>query len=585
MKNALALLALALAGCGTKDNPSWTPGTPMTVDVSSVFPAGTTLRDQGSGQPVTVGAGGTATLTPDSSGVVLLEKDGAGATLFTWADATVYFAVTDRFYNGDPSNDASYGRKKDGNQEVGTWHGGDLKGLTQKLDYIAALGATAIWISPPVEQVHGWVGGGGGTFQHYGYHGYWALDFTKLDQNFGTEADLTALVDGAHQRGIRVLFDVVMNHPGYATGEDLLLYAPTVFRDGTGAAYRAFTPTQPKGYDGWNDLVDYQHPDWIKWWSPGWIRAGIGPTGVYDPAGSTDQTRQLTFLPDFKTESTAAVSLPPMLATKGVTAIPNATVRDYLVAWHTDWVKRFGIDGFRCDTSKNVELGSWKALKTAATTALQTWKAANPAKKLDDAPFWMTAEVFPHSVVKDAYFTDGGFDSVINFDFQPALRGLLTKGATLAENAADLEAIYAPMAALISADPTFDVLSYLSSHDTSLFFEIVKQDAAKQRQAGTALLLAPGSAQIFYGDESGRAGGPSLNDQVQSTRSDMNWSSQDAATLAHWQKLGAFRKRHAAIGTGMHQQLASPGGTYAFSRKLQKGGVDDAVVVVIGRPQ
>ncbi len=114
-----------------------------------------------------------------------------------------------------PTNDNSYGRHKDGMQEIGTFHGGDLKGLTSKLDYLQQLGVNALWISSPLEQIHGWVGGGTkGDFPHYAYHGYYTQDWTKLDANMGNEDDLRQLVDDAHRRGIRVLFDIVMNHAG-----------------------------------------------------------------------------------------------------------------------------------------------------------------------------------------------------------------------------------------------------------------------------------------------------------------------------------------------------------------------------------
>lgn len=79
---------------------------------------------------------------------------------FSWHNATVYFVLTDRFENGNPANDHSYGRRSDGLQEIGTFHGGDLAGLTQKLDYLQQLGVNALWISSPLEQIHGWVGGG-----------------------------------------------------------------------------------------------------------------------------------------------------------------------------------------------------------------------------------------------------------------------------------------------------------------------------------------------------------------------------------------------------------------------------------------
>src|SRR5437868_7629339 len=294
---------LWLCACSSH-NDVWQPGQPLTLEVKDAFAAGTAVRDQYGGGTATVSASGTVILTPDPNGVVLLEKDGAQPTPFNWADATVYFVITDRFFNGDASNDAGYpARTKDGAQEVGTWHGGDLKGLTAKLDYIRDLGATAIWISPAVEQVHGWVAGGNGDFKYFGYHGYWALDFTRLDANFGTADDMQAFVDGAHQRGIRVLLDVVLNHPGYATGDDLVSYLPEVFKDGTGNEFKSFTPGTGQTWLNWNNLVNYASPSWQNWWSPSWIRAGLGPTGMFDPGGTDDLTHPLTFLPDFKTET------------------------------------------------------------------------------------------------------------------------------------------------------------------------------------------------------------------------------------------------------------------------------------------
>ena len=112
--------------------------------------------------------------------------------------------------------------EKDGKDEVGTFHGGDLKGVIEKLDYIKSLGTDAIWLSPIVEQIHGFVGGGeSGSFPFYGYHGYWTRDFTKIDENFGVDEDLKTLVEEAHKRGIKILLDAVINHSGYATLADL----------------------------------------------------------------------------------------------------------------------------------------------------------------------------------------------------------------------------------------------------------------------------------------------------------------------------------------------------------------------------
>jgi alpha-amylase len=592
----LALVALVAAcGGGSESKPPVDPS--VTLDVSAYFPAGTVVHDAYSDVTATVSAAGTVTVTPAPEGVALLEAQGAAATPFTWKNATTYFVVTDRFANGEPANDGSYGRHKDGGDEVGTWHGGDWKGLTGKLDYIASLGVTALWITPIVEQVHGWVGGGSGGFKHHGYHGYYALDFTRLDQNLGTLAELQELVTQAHLRGIRVLADVVINHPGYATGDDLVTYLPEVFKDGTGDAFKAWSPSGGQTWLNWNDFVNYGSVKWPNWWGVNWIRAGLG--GGYQAGGGTDETLSLNSLPDFKTEATATVAgLPPFLAPvgtvpgyttpkadTGVTEIVDGTVRDYLVKWHTDWLRQVGFDGFRCDTAKNVEKASWKALKDAATVALADWKAAHPGDKLDDAPFWMTGEVFGHGVSKDDYYTAGGFDSLINFSFQKLVESQLTNFPTIVDGATDLNASYKGYSDRLAGDPSFDILSFVSNHDTELMFAKFGNDAAKQRDAGTMLLLVPGGAQVFYGDESGRTAGPSGGDPNQPTRSDMNWTTTNAALVAHWSKLGTFRKRHAAIGAGVHARLTSPDGTYAFARTLDEGGVQDEVVVVIARPR
>lgn len=132
------------------------------------------------------------------------------AAFADWQDTVLYFAVTDRFANGDLGNDRNVDV-----QAKGTFHGGDLSGLRLQLDEIAALGVSAIWITPVVRNIDGYVTGAG--FPDWAYHGYWADDFETLDPRFGTESELKALVDDCHRRGIRVLLDVVYNHAGYGS--------------------------------------------------------------------------------------------------------------------------------------------------------------------------------------------------------------------------------------------------------------------------------------------------------------------------------------------------------------------------------
>jgi alpha-amylase len=463
----------------------------------------------------------------------------------------VYFLITDRFLNGNPGNDGAYGRRRDGEREIGTFHGGDLAGVTRKLEegYFRALGVNALWITAPYEQIRGWVVGGNREFRHYPYHGYYALDYTLVDQSMGTPDDLRALVDTAHAQGIRVIFDVVMNHPGYADLWTLGEFLPELLWPGWQRA-------TPKDYHG---FINYNDRRWVGWWGPDWVRAGLFG---YQEGGLTDLTRQIAFLPDFKTESPEPVDLPPLLRKKPDTRarpIRDATVRTYLVAWLARWVREYGVDGFRCDTVKHVEPAAWRELKAAALTALEEWKAANPGKAVDGAPFWMTGEVFPHGVERDGYF-DNGFDNLINFDFQER-----------AGNLPGIDRVYREYADRLSRDVGFNVLSYLSSHDTHLF------DRGKLIDGGTALLLAPGGVQVFYGDETGRPPGPAASsDPHQATRSDMNWEAIDQAVLAHWRTLGTFRARHVALAKGRHLVLAEA--PYTFGRIHPR----DRVVAALG---
>lgn len=554
------------AGGGTPP----TPGRPVTVDVSSVFPAGTAVRNAYTGDEGTVGDDGRVTFDNPEGGVVLVEAAAADDTWdFDWDNATVYFAMTDRFANGDPSNDGSYGRRRDGQDEIGTWHGGDWQGLIDRMDYLDALGVSAIWISAPYEQIHGWVGGGNGDFKHFAYHGYWALDFTRPDANWGDEETLRALVAAAHARGIRVVLDVVMNHPGYAALDDLAAYLPEVLRPGW-EAWR--DRDEADSWHGWNDVVDYDSEAWLDWWGNRWIRAGFP---LHNGAGMDDLRMSLAFLPDFITEDFRTIpALPELLVRKGdsdAVFVEGWKVRNYLVSWLSTWVAEYGIDGFRCDTAKHVELDSWAALKEASVEALREWRAANPDRAFDDE-FWMVGEVFPHGVVRDDYF-DNGFDSLINFEFQ-------RDAARLATDMNALDGIYRTYADAINSDPSFNALTYISSHDTSLFYHTTGYDRGLQNRVGTALLLAPGGVQIFYGDESGRRGGPESSDEVQYTRSDMNWDAIDDGILDHWRALGTFRRRHPAVGAGTHRALAADDDIYAFARTIDGG---DAVVVAIPR--
>ncbi len=502
---------------------------------------------------------------------------------FSWDNLSLYFVMTDRFYDGDKSNNNSYGRLSIDTKGStnGTFHGGDLKGLTKKLKdgYFNDLGINAIWITSPVEQIHGFISGdNSGSFAHYGYHGYYTLDWTSIDKNMGTVEDMREFVDTAHSKGIRVVLDVVINHTGYSTLQDMADYDFKPLKNSS-IDISNWQPSNSETYDTYNKtIVDYNghEEEWAKWWGKDWIRAGLPG---YTPGGSNDINMNLSGLPDIKTESKEAVDIPPILKTKWEKdntennedwIVPsalkyrtnlNVDPSTYIIKWLSSWVEEFGIDGFRCDTAKHIDIYRWKELKDECNKALSTWRENNPNKAganwSDD--FWMTGEVFGQGLEKNEYYNNG-FDSIINFTFPKS------------DNLDYIEGIYSEYAEKINSDDKFNVLSYISSHDTGL-------TRGNMINLGTKLLLSPGGIEIYYGDESNRKASTNTitTAKDQPSRSDMNWDSLDKDTLSHWQKIGQFRAKHISIGAGEHKIIqTSP---YTFCRTYDKNTINDKVVI------
>lgn len=139
---------------------------------------------------------------------------------FDWDESVIYFMVTDRFFDGNEKNNTANGEKTYGKENAGLYHGGDFAGVTKKLDYLEQLGINTIWITPIVENIEGVrVTDKGKEDVPYNaaYHGYWASDFTKLNPALGTEEEFKTLIAQAHERGIRIMVDIVVNHAGYNT--------------------------------------------------------------------------------------------------------------------------------------------------------------------------------------------------------------------------------------------------------------------------------------------------------------------------------------------------------------------------------
>jgi alpha-amylase len=467
-----------------------------------------------------------------------------------WNSATVYFLLTDRFHNGNPANDRALGRRHDG-AVLRSFEGGDLAGLLQRLEqgYFDSLGVTAIWLTPFVEQIHGSVDEG--TGRTYPFHGYWTRDWTAVDPALGTAEDLRAVVEAAHVRGIRVLMDAVINHTGPPTARD----------------------------PAWPD-------EWVR----------TGPNCTYRSYATTVDCTLVATLPDLRTESDSAVPLPQALLEKWEregrrerevaeleaffrrTGYPRAP-RYYVIKWLTDWVRELGIDGYRVDTAKHFGESVSGELKREAEAALADWRRRHPKRLPEDLPFFMVGEVYGwelgHGRTYDfgdrkVDFFDHGYEALINFGFK--------RDAT-----AGLDSLFTAYAVALHAGSLADVavLNYVSSHDDGSPFDPERKDPFG---AGTRLLLAPGGAQIYYGDELARPLRIPGAEGDANLRSMIDWEvlrEGEAASdvLRHWRRLGMFRRAHPAVGAGEHRVLQrSP---YIFSRMLETAGAVDRVLVAL----
>ncbi|MCB0496705.1 MAG: alpha-amylase [Cyclobacteriaceae bacterium] len=478
----------------------------------------------------------------------------SGESSFQWANANVYFLLTDRFANGDITNDFAYDRKRDG-AKFRSYEGGDIRGIIQKLDagYFDSLGISAIWTTPVFENIHGAVDEGSG--KTYAYHGYWPIDWTNIDANLGTLADYKELIDKAHAHGIRVLMDVIINHTG-------------------------------------------PHTDMDNAWPDSWVRQGPPCTHVnYE---TNVDCALAGHLPDIRTDSDEPVELPPFLLDKWKeegrldqelaeldafferTGYPRAP-RFYLIKWITDYVRDLGIDGFRVDTAKHTEAYVWDELFKEAQLAFEEWKKNNPDAVLDETPFYMVGEVYGFSIYSgESYnygdtavnFYDNGFQSLINFSFKDDAK----------KQPEELFSQYSD--ALNGVLAGKELLNYLDSHDDGSPYDRMRE---KPFEAGTKLLLSPGTAQVYYGDETAR---PLQFEDIghdADLRSFMNWedlkdnTSKNGYTtsdvFAHYAKLGRFRRAHPAVGAGVHKKLLDA--PYTFSRTLD----DDKVVVVLDKTE
>lgn len=477
-----------------------------------------------------------------------------------------YFVMPDRFANGDTSNDRgglTGSRLETGYDptDKGFYQGGDLKGLTDRLDYIKGLGTTAIWLAPifknrPVQ--------GTGKDASAGYHGYWITDFTQVDPHFGTNADLSKLIDKAHGKGMKVFFDVITNHTA-----DTVDYAEKKYGYKPKGAY-PYLDRDGRPFDDSKGLAKVD-ADFFPYTPkntgekvPAWLN---DPTMYHNRGDSTYAGESTTYgdfsgLDDLWTERPEVVS--------GMEKI------------YEKWVRDFDIDGFRIDTVKHVDLDFW----TQWATALDTYAARHGR---DD--FFMFGEVYSaDTALTSPYVTRGRLDATLDFPFQEAARQYASQGAPAAKLAAVFGDDYRYTTDKANA---YEQVTFLGNHDMGRIGAFLKQDNPKAddaelvdraRLANEVMFLSRGNPVVYYGDEQGFTGAGGDKDARQTMFASQTADyldddqlgtdrthASDAYDTGHplyrnIAELSELTRKNPALRDGVQTERYAEGSVYAFSR-------------------
>lgn len=432
---------------------------------------------------------------------------------FDWDEARIYFMLTDRFYDGDKTNNNPNGEYYD-QDHLESYHGGDFAGVTKKLDYLDKLGINTIWITPIVDNID-WDLRYGKDGSQYGYHGYWAKNFEKLDEHLGDMKAFHRLIDEANARGIKIMVDVVLNHPGYGMEPGAVDTGATNFP----------TNQERKAFEGM-------------------IRS--------NPVDGDDLKMSLSGLPDFKTE--------------------EAAVREQLVKWQTDWIKRSKtkkgntIDYFRVDTVKHVDSTTWKSFKNELT-----------ALKPD---FKMIGEHYGASVNNTGgYLQSGQMDSLLDFDFKYQAERFING------NIDDVESALQYRNTQLSNEATLG--QFLSSHDEDGFLvSRAGGDEGKHMVAASLQMTAKGQPVIYYGEEVGQSGKHALDmdkGEFNENRYDFDWKrvkGEGKAMHTHYQKLLNIRADYSKVFSKGTRAVISGGSAKGYSVFERKHGKDSILVAL-----
>jgi pullulanase-type alpha-1,6-glucosidase len=485
-----------------------------------------------------------------------------------------YFVMTDRFANGNTANDQG-GLTGDKLQtgydptNSGYYHGGDLKGIESKLDYIKGLGTTAIWLTPsfknrPVQ--------GAPPNDSAGYHGYWITDFTQVDPHLGTNADLKDLIGKAHAKGMKVFFDIITNHTadvinyseGQYTYRDKTAYPYTdasgkVFDDKAYAEKPDFPAMDPATSFPYHPVFNSTADQTAK--VPAWLndRTNYHNRGDSTFAGESAEYGDFVGLDDLFTEQ--------LDVEQGMEDIYKA------------WVD-FGVDGFRIDTVKHVNMEFWQRFNPAML---------EQARHDGNDDFFMFGEVYDaRPSFMSQYTTTGKLPATLDFGFQAqAVNWVQGKSGT------DLRDLYADDDYYTDTDSNaYELPTFLGNHDMGRVAYMLKgasaDDADLMRRVKLAddlMYLTRGQPINYYGDEQGfiGSGGDKAARQDMFATQVPSYAAEpvlggasgsrarydtNAPLYEHIKQLAAVRAANPALtdGAQVHRYASGSAGIFAFSR-------------------
>ena len=406
---------------------------------------------------------------------------------------SIYFVMTDRFANGNPRNDNAFVpgvREVNGldKSDIGYWHGGDFVGLTEKLPYIKGMGFTAIWITPPV--VQNWVQMGSAA-----YHGYWGTDFTTVDPHLGTEAEFTAMVSRAHELGLKVIVDIVVNHTADIIYNSYGMYNYATldmvpYKDYRGREFDLLKFVGKSSFPKLDPKKSFPRPPVVSKANQNVKKpAFLNDVTNYHNRGDSTFAGESSLYGDFYGLDDIFTEKPQVI--------------EGMIKLWSSWITKFDIDGYRIDTAKHVNPEFWNAFLP------KIMAAARAAGKPDFGVFGEVYDANPYYL--STFIQEQSFPSVLDFGFQ---RNALGFAKTDGQVPRLIDMFNQDDLYTTATQSAYGIPTFMGNHDmgrTGYFIysatygddELTLQ---RSQLANEVLFFSRGAPVLYYGDEKGMVG-------------------------------------------------------------------------------